>query len=147
MFFIIIATADDDEDDDDEEVIEQQQSMIADSGCTVHLADKDTPLREEITTPVGIKITTASSHTIHGTSKGHLPINNLPPEATECHRVPNINMQLFSLGQSCDANCVAIFDKEKVTITKTEDVDIKHQKSPILEGKRQPNGLWTLDLP
>ena len=138
---------DEDDDDNDEEIIEQQQSMIADSGCTVHLADNNTPLREEVTTPVGIKITTASSHTIHGTSKGHLPINNLPPEATECHRVPNINMPLFSLGQSCDANCVAIFDKDKVTITKTEDVDINHKKEPILEGKRQPNGLWTLDLP
>jgi len=135
------------DDDDDEKTSEQQHTMAADSGCTTHLANNNIPLRNEIRTPIGIKITTASSHNIHGTSEGHLPINNLPPEATECHRVPNINMPLFSIRQSCDAECIAIFDKEKVTITKTTDVDINHKKSPILEGTRQLNGLWTLDIP
>ena len=138
---------DDDDYDDEEETNENQHTMAADSGCTIHLANNNIPLRNEIITPIGIKITTASSHSIHGTSQGHLPINNLPPEATECHRVPNINMPLFSIGQSCDAECIAIFDKEKVIITKTTDVAINHKKSPILEGKRQPNGLWTLDIP
>ena len=55
--------------------------LAADSGCTIHLVNKSTLLLEEITTPNGITITTASSDTISGISKGQLPFI-LPKKAS-----------------------------------------------------------------
>ena len=102
--------------------------MAANTGATTNLAKDDTPLANEQPTPNGISVTTASNDTIIGTSKGYLPINTNPKAAT-CHQVPNIHTPLLSVGQLCNENCTAVFTKDKVTIAKENNIDVKPNKS------------------
>jgi hypothetical protein len=47
---------------------------------------------------------------------------------------------LLSVGQLCDAGCIALFEKVQVTIKLDNEI--------ILQGKRDPRtGLWTINLP
>ena len=95
----------------------------------MHLVDGTVPLLEEEQTPIGVSIMTASSTRIHGTSKGLLPIKSLPPAARVAHRVKGLHTPLLSMGQFADADCVIIFDKEKVSILKTTDVEIEEKQN------------------
>jgi hypothetical protein len=45
---------------------------------------------------------------------------------------------LISLGQLCDDDCIAIFNKYKVRIIKQNEV--------IITGKRMTNGLWSIPI-
>jgi len=116
-------------------------------GCTIHLGNQQTPLTNEIITPDGIQITTASSDRMHGVSKGHLPFNLPTAKSKVCHRIPNVHVPLFSIGQACDANCTTIFNANRMTLVKNEDINIKYNAKPILEGHRAANGLWMIPVP
>jgi hypothetical protein len=120
--------------------------MAADTGCTLSLADPTTPLLNETPTPIGVKITAANGDTMHGTSKGNLPIA-LPSTATECHRVPGLHTPLLSIGQPCDAGCITIFSATKVAIVKAHNVEIKLKGPPVAIGTRIPPGLWYIPVP
>ena len=110
--------------------------MAADTGCKINLADSGTPLLPEQPTPDDISITSASHHSMHSISKGHLPFN-LPRAATGCHRVPKLHAPL-SIGQACDSNCTAVFTSTKTNLL---------QAKPIFTGYRAQNGLWLVPLP
>ena len=84
---------------------------------------------------------------MHGTSKGHLPFNLTTAKSKVCHRIPNVHVPLFSIGQACDANCTAIFNANRMTLVKNEDITIKYKAKPILEGHRAANGLWMVPVP
>ena len=77
-----------DDDDDDP----TPTPLTADFGCTLHLADNTTPLMDEVATPNGTQITTASSDKISFISDGQLPFN-LPKKVSIYHWTP-----LFSIG-------------------------------------------------
>jgi len=138
------------EDDDDLTVQVSNRAsdsfLAADSACTLHLVDSTVPLLEEETTPIGVSIMTASSTRIHGTSKGLLPIKNLPPAARVAHRVKGLHKPLLSMGQFADNGCVIIFDKNKVSVLKSADVEIEEKAEPLLIGPRTADGLWTLRI-
>ena len=121
--------------------------MAVDSGCTLHLVDDTVALENEVKTPVGVSVTTASSNQIHGKSKGDLLIRRLKPAARVAHRVPGIHTPLLSVGQLCDDDCTAIFDRNNVSILKTEDVAITYKKDPIITGQRSNDGLWRILVP
>ena len=125
---------------------DESNDFVADTGCTLNLCDRTTPLLQEEPTPNGVLITTASSHKLHGTSKGFLPFA-LPRNARLCHRVPTISKPLLSIGQACDADCTAVFTTNKMTIHKNTDLAITYQRNAILEGNRGENGLWMVPIP
>ena len=80
----------------------------------------------------------------------HLKINYLPPPATKSHGFNNLSSgYLFSVGQACDNNCTAVFDKSSVKIFKTTEVNINALCLPILQGHldtpSQP--LYSVSLP
>ena len=91
------------------------------------------------TSPVTVHL--ADDRTIHSTHEGHLPFDNLPPDALRCHKFPALGgTSLLSVGQLCDHGCEAHFTHDTVTITR-DDVT-------VLTGKRNAasNKLWTLDV-
>ena len=96
----------DNDDDDSDSDKPTPTPLAADSGCTIHLADKTNPLLDEVATPNGITITTASSDTISGISKGQLPFN-LPKKSQ--HLSPNSKNSHTSLlhwsGMRCRLHC------------------------------------------
>ena len=50
----------------------------------------------------------------------HLPIPSLPPSATKSHGFNHLAYgSLFSVGQACNHNCTAVFEKNSVKIYKS----------------------------
>ena len=63
----------------------------------------------------------------------------LPPTARTAHVLPQLDPHsLISIGVLCNHGCIATFDKESV--------QIHRHNTPILQGPRLPNGLWSLPL-
>ncbi len=121
---------------------------IIDSGTTGHFwclndttttesflhLDNKTPIFEvkPTTNPISVKV--SNGQNITSTHEGKLRIN-LPPEAQKVHLFPDLATSLISVGQLCDHDCTATFDKNKVLIT--------HGDKIVLQGKRNTaNGLW-----
>ena len=80
----------------------------------------------------------------------HLKINSLPPTATKSHGFNHLSSgYIFSVGQACDNNCTAVFDKNSVKIFKSTEVNINALCPPIIQGHRntpsQP--LYLVSLP
>jgi len=63
------------------------------------------------------------------------------------YRVPTINAPLFPIGQFCDSDGTAIFDKDKVSVLKTKDINIKYKEEPIITGPLSHDGLWRIPVP
>ena len=82
-----------------------------------------------------------NGQTIKITKKGLLPIdNNLSKTAKMAYILPQLqNTSLLSIGQLCDDNCLAIFDKRNMYIIKNNKI--------ILRGIRNlSDGLWDVIL-
>ena len=82
------------------------------------------------------KTTIKPSHT------GQLPFHtHLSTKATTSLVYPELtNESLLSIGKLCDDNCIAIFDKHHLHITKNNRI--------ILKGHRNlKDGLWDVSLP
>ena len=69
-----------------------------------------------------------------------LPLSPLLPEqAQQAHVFPKLaSNSLLSVATLCDAGCQVTFNRDKVQVTKAT----QH----ILQGSRQPNGLWTMPV-
>ena len=78
---------------------------------------------------------------ISPTARGILPFPNLNKTATKALIYPDLmNESLLSIGQLCDDDCCAIFDKKKMYVIKENKV--------ILQGDRnQRDRLWDVILP
>ena len=67
----------------------------------------------------------------------HLPIPSLPPSATKSHSFNHLSSgSLFFVGQFCDHNCTAVFDKNSVKTFKSTEVNITALCTPIIQGHR-----------
>ena len=97
--------------------------------------------------PFEVFVSTANNGTLHGLSKGSLPIPRLAPTATECHRVKNLHTPLLSIEQLCDDKCTSIFNKHNVIIAKNNAVKVTLSGKPILQGLRSSNKLWYIPVP
>ena len=65
----------------------------------------------------------------------------LTPQAQSTQIIPAItNSSLLSIGQLCDDNCTAVFNKRDVKIYKDNDIIVKGQRS-------LHDGLWDINLP
>ena len=72
---------------------------------------------------------------------GNIPLHPLlSNNATKAHIIKGLtNASLISIGQLCDNNCIAIFDKH--------DLKIFQNKILVLSGKRNQNdGLWDINI-
>ena len=79
--------------------------------------------------------------TIQASHTALLNLPQLPIEARRAHIFPDLNNSaLVSIGQFCDNQCEAIFNKRQVKI-------INQHNEIVLTGPRDPiTGLWTIDL-
>ena len=80
----------------------------------------------------------------------HLTIPYLPPSDTRSHSFNYLAYgSLFSVGQACDHNCTAVFDKNSVRIFKSTEVNITEFCPPVIQGHRdapsQP--LYSVSFP
>ena len=65
----------------------------------------------------------------------HLPITYILSSTTKSHGFNHIASGcIFSVGQSCDHNCTAIFDKQYVEIFMFTEVSINTICPPIIQG-------------
>ena len=111
---------------------------MADTGTTGHFLHK-LPNRRPLQPAPPLTIKLPNGHHINCTGTTSIDWPDLPPTARTAHVLPQLNPHsLISIGVLCDDDCIATFDKESVKI---------HQhNTPILQGHRLPNGLWSLPL-
>ena len=92
---------------------------------------------KKATTPISVHL--PDKRTMRNTHEGFLNLPQLPPEACKTYLFNDMQSSLVSIGQLCDAGCLATFDKDTVSIKKNNAL--------ILQGNRDPaTGLWTADL-
>jgi hypothetical protein len=76
---------------------------------------------------------------MRNTHEGLLNLPQLPARACKTYLFQKMQSSLVSIGQLCDARCVATFDKHNVFIKKGDEI--------ILQGERDAaTGLWTANL-
>ncbi len=84
-----------------------------------------------------IQVRIPDGSTMHSSHTTQLHIPPLPIGATQAHILPSLAHNLISIGQLCDHDCVATFDRQQVTI--------RHNNTTILQGHRDKHtGLWCL---
>ena len=78
---------------------------------------------------------------IQSTHQGHLPIPNIPPNATLSHTFPKLQSASFlSIRQLCYANCSAVFTKHQLNV-------LDKKNSLVLTSHRNyTDGLWNVPL-
>ncbi len=114
-------------------------TAIADTGCTGHFLEIQSPCTDRQPTTNGIHIQLPNKARIQATHTCLIDIPSLPPSARQAHIFPQLAHALISIGLLCDHGCRAIFDSRKV--------EIWYQNSVILQGHRDPRtNLWTLPL-
>ena len=120
-------------------------STILDTGATNHFYSVPTSsaphdnLRNIQPDPTGIQVLLPNHETITSTHKAKLNTPTLPDSATSVHLFPSLaSGSLLSVGQLCDADCIATFTKSSANIS--------HHGTTILKGSRHPiTNLWHLD--
>ena len=83
-------------------------------------------------------------------STTHIVIPSLPPSAAKSHGFNHLaSGSLFSVGQACDHNCTAVFDKNPVKIFNSTEVNITALCPPIIQGhcNTPPQPLYSVSLP
>ena len=114
-------------------------TAYADSGCTGHFLRSTSPCVNKIATKHGIPVRLPNGTIIRSTHTAELDMPHLPLAARQAHIFPDLaNSALLSIGQFCDNGYEARFTKHSVTIQQGATI--------ILQGQRDPNGLWVLDL-
>ena len=85
---------------------------------------------------------------IQATHKGIIPLHHsLLSQAQQAYSFPKItNSSLISIGQICDDNCTAIFNKQDLKIYKDTDVHIVSGKSIINGTRNDTDGLWDIHI-
>ena len=90
----------------------------------------------------GPVVTLPNLATIQAKASGHVNLHpTLSDAATETHVFDALtNTSLLSVGQLCDDDCTAIFDKHAMKIVKNGQTIIKGSRNTT-------DGLWDVDLP
>jgi acyl-CoA thioesterase len=89
-----------------------------------------------------IKVQCPNGETITSDKTTTLAIPNVPERANEARVFNSLKSgNLLSIGQLCDNDCTATFQKEKVIIR-------NKKQEEILQGPRDDKtGLWTVEIP
>ena len=116
--------------------------IIADTGCTSHFLSTNARYSNKRPVSTPLRVSLPDHSTMQSTHVVDLHIPDLPPEACIAHLFPALgDTSLISIGQLCDAGCIAIFTSDTVKIQLHDKV--------LLQGTRSlaTNRLWTLELP
>ena len=116
-----------------------QEYLLADTGCTSHYLKDTVKLPQKPDKQLRVQLPDGSF--MESKTSTHLPFIDLNPKATQAHTFQALKTaNLLSIGQLCDNDCVATFNKTTVTITKN--------KSIIMTGKRDEiTGMWLIPMP
>ena len=99
----------------------------------------DSPCTDRRQTTTPITVTLPNGDYIVSTHHVMLPFLNFPGGALEAHLFPQLHGQaLLSIGVFCDVGCTAAFS--------ANSVKIEYNGKIVLEGTRQPLGLWKTKL-
>jgi hypothetical protein len=99
----------------------------------------NTPCTNIHPTKTPIQVILADSSHIKSTLEGELDLPMLPPAARTAHLLPELKPNaLLSIGQLCNNGCTAEFS--------ATDVIIKFNNTPVLQGYRDPIGLWHIPI-
>ncbi|KAI2513563.1 Reverse transcriptase (RNA-dependent DNA polymerase) [Fragilaria crotonensis] len=114
---------------------------IADTGSTAHFCTIDAPVINRRPTSCPISIHTPGGTILTSTHEAELDLPFLPLAARHVHIVPSLaTASLLSIGQLCDAGCVAEFTATTLTVT--------FQHTIVLTGTRTlATRLWHVQLP
>ena len=99
-------------------------------------------MRKLKATTTGPIVTLPNHDTIQAQAEGYLDIHpSLTSQATKAHVFDGLtNASLLSVGQLCDDNCTAIFNKHSMRVVKNG--------TTLLQGARNSvDGLWDVSLP
>ena len=123
---------------------DNHSTLIADTGCTHHFGHtKSNNIQDSTPTMTPISVRLPNGTHFDSTHIGRLNTLNvherLPATATEIHQFPHIDNDLLSIGQLCDAGCMATFTKHHCSID--------HNGHTLLTGSRNhtTNQLWHID--
>ena len=109
---------------------------IADTSCTSHYLKTNSVINHRIHAPIQVKQPDGSH--ITSKNKGEIPIlGELPQHAKSAHGFNELQTNLLSIGQLCDSNCIALFDKRKCRI-------IHNNKTVISGDRNHQTGLWEI---
>ena len=115
-------------------------SAIADTGTTGHFLSTNAPITNKRPALCPLAVTLPNHEVMHSTHEAELSLPGLPPEACSAHLFPSLgDLSLVSIGQLCDAGCVANF-----TAT---DVTVSNAGTTVLQGRRHADKLWHVQLP
>jgi hypothetical protein len=112
---------------------------IADTGCTGHFLTQD-PHETTTKSNEPTIVTLPNGNKMHSHHKTHIQLPHINFAATEAHIFPTMTEHsLISIGQLCDAGCLATFDATTVHVT--------HKDQTVLKGQRDDTTkLWTVPI-
>jgi hypothetical protein len=117
-----------------------EQTALLDSGCTSHFIKQGAPqnIKKQNNAPC-LTVRFPNNATIKSSGTGTLCLPELNLAATKNHTFNNLNKNLMSVGQLCDAGYDVHFDKDKAIVNNKENI--------ILTAPRDhKNGLWQAPL-
>jgi len=115
--------------------------LIIDTSCTGHFLSTTAPIKNKTSTTEGIQVRLPNQDTMTATHTAELDLLDLPLAMQTAHIFPALGTtSLLSVGQLCDANCMATFTDKTVTIT--------HNNKTILSGQcNKKTNLWNINMP
>ena len=113
--------------------------------CHHQHCKNEVEFNNEVITPNGLCVISATKNIIHAKAQGELRLLGLPTKATIAHKMP-IAQNLLSLLVQADNNMISILDKKKIIICKEDAVQITLSEPPVLTGRRGSNGLWKVPI-
>eukprot|EP00804_Cyclotella_cryptica_P025147 CCRYP_013003-RA/>CCRYP_013003-RA protein AED:0.27 eAED:0.23 QI:0/0/0/1/1/1/3/0/671 len=122
-------------------------TAIIDSGTTVHLSKESDGLK--LTGPSNLSIAVATGQHSQTTATALLPLDNIRPEARITHILPELQPNsLLSVKQLADNGYVTIFHPHDkgVTVHDENDIRLTSQRTALLQGWRDAQGLWRVAL-
>ena len=118
---------------------DNNKMAIADSGTSGHFLGINSACVNKMKTNEGINVQLPDGSCITSTHTASLNLPQLPPEARKAHIFPELTHALISISMLCKQGLMAIFDDEKVYITKDGGV--------ILHGEINIHtGLYMIDI-
>ena len=129
------------------------ETAFIDSGATDHYLRSDAPKCKISHNGPPIHIKEPGGSTMTSTTQCQLQLKAVPQQARTGHVLDNIHTSLISVGKLCDAKCITICDRDKVTVHgETQQLHdtikgIRMTDASIMMGNRDlQNGLWRVNL-
>ena len=127
-------------------------NLKIDSGATHHfheIGSTDLPQQPTSNYNPAAQVIVTNGASMVSSATTHLPIPSLPTSTTKSHGFNHLAYgSLFSVGQACDHNRTAVFDKNSVKIFKSTEVNINALFPPIIQGHHNAPSrpLYSLSL-